>query len=38
MAVILSRLYTAYAHAKQSYIDELNNEMAQASGLEPIYE
>jgi hypothetical protein len=38
MTVILSRLITAYAHAKEMRIKQLNREMAKASGLEPIDE
>ena len=38
VTVILSRLFSAYAHAKEMRIQQLNNEIAKASGLEPIYE
>jgi hypothetical protein len=38
MAVIVSRLYTAYANAKAQRISNLNSTLAQASGLEPIQE
>jgi len=38
MAVVVSRLYTAYANAKALRISNLNSTLAQASGLEPIQE
>ena len=38
MAVVVSRLYTAYANAKAQRISNLNSTLAQASGLEPIQE
>eukprot|EP00802_Teleaulax_amphioxeia_P012634 Tamp_12677.p1 GENE.Tamp_12677~~Tamp_12677.p1 ORF type:complete len:496 (+),score=54.96 Tamp_12677:45-1490(+) len=38
MAVIVSRLYTAYANAQAKRISDLNASMAQVSGLEPIQE
>lgn len=38
MAVIVSRLYTAYANAKAQRIANMNASIAQVSGLEPIQE
>ena len=38
VVIIMSRLWTGYAHAKEARIKALNAELQAASGLEPVAE